>query len=60
MRDAVLLVSTVIVGLGLGLILWRELHDSAERRKVGLVRDSIEVLLPVVGTLALVVWVWSA
>ena len=60
MRDAILVVGTVLVGLGLLLILWRELSDAAARRKVGPVRDAFEVLLPVVATVALVVWVWAA
>jgi len=58
MRDAVLIVGTVLVALGLVLILWRELSGAAERRKTGALRDIFEVLLPVVATTALVVWVW--
>jgi hypothetical protein len=60
MRDAVLIVGTVLVGLGLALILWRELGNAAERRKVGPFRDTFEVLLPVVASAALVIWVWSS
>ncbi len=60
MTDAVLIVGTALVGLGLILILWRELANAAERRKVGPLRDTVEVLLPVVATVALVVWVWVA
>lgn len=59
MRDLVLIVATVLVGLGLALVLWRELVGAAERRLVGPVRDVVEVLLPVVATLALVWWVWA-
>ena len=58
MRDAMLIIGTILVGVGLGLILWRELASAADRRKVGVVRDVVEVLLPVVATVALVVWVW--
>ncbi len=60
MSDAVLIIGTVLVGVGLMLILWRELNNASERRKVGAVRDAVEVLLPVVATIALVVWVWTA
>ena len=59
MEDAVLIVATIVVGLGLVLILWRELTGAAARRRVGAVRDLVEVLLPVVATVALVVWVWA-
>ena len=55
-----LIVGTVLVGLGLLLILWREFGGAADRRKVGPVRDTLEVLLPVVATVALLVWVWVA
>ena len=60
MRDAVLIVGTLLVGVGLLLILWRELGGAAERRRVGRLRDTFEVMLPVVATVALVVWVWVA
>ncbi len=60
MSDAVLIIGTVLVGVGLMLILWRELNNASERRKVGAVRDAVEVFLPVVATIALVVWVWTA
>ncbi len=50
--------ATALVGLGLILILWRELAAAGERRKVGPVRDTFEVLLPIAVTVALVVWVW--
>ena len=53
-----LIIGTILVGVGLGLILWRELASAADRRKVGVIRDVVEVLLPVVATVALVVWVW--
>lgn len=58
MRDTVLIAGTVLVGLGLVLILWRELGNAAERRKVGRLRDTVEVLLPVAVAVALLVWVW--
>ncbi|MEA2001500.1 MAG: hypothetical protein U9N84_06400 [Actinomycetota bacterium] len=58
MRDFTLIVGTVVVGLGLVLVLWRELAGAGERRRVGPVRDVIEVLLPVAATLALLLWVW--
>jgi hypothetical protein len=58
MQDAVRIIGTVIVVIGLGLILWRELAAAGERRKVGPARDVAEVLLPIVATVALVIWVW--
>ncbi len=58
MRDATLILATVLVAIGLVLIMWRELADAGERRKVGPLRDTAEVLLPVVATVALLWWVW--
>ena len=58
MQDTMRIVATVVVGLGLVLILWRELAGADERRRVGPVRDTFEVLLPVAATAALVGWVW--
>ena len=59
MEDVVLVVATVIVGIGLALILWRELATAAERRRTGPLRDLAEVLLPVVLTVVLVVAAWA-
>jgi hypothetical protein len=59
MEDAVRLIATIILGLGLALILWRELSSSDERRRAGRVRDVSEVLLPVIATVALLAWVWA-
>ena len=58
MTDAVLILGTALVGLGLALILWRELAGAAERRQVGPMRDTFEVLLPIVAAVALIIWVW--
>ncbi|MGA9597337.1 MAG: hypothetical protein WBV06_14345 [Acidimicrobiia bacterium] len=58
MRGTVLVVGTVLTGLGLAMILWRELSGARERRRVGAVRDVVEVLLPLVAAVVLVVWVW--
>jgi hypothetical protein len=55
-----LILGTVLVGLGLLLILWREFRGAETRRKVGPVRDTFEVLLPVAAAVALVVWIWVA
>lgn len=60
MRDVVLVLATVMVALGLVLILWRGLSHATERRTVGPVRDTFEVLLPIAATVGLVVWVWIA
>lgn len=60
MRDAVLIVGTLLVAIGLVLIVWRELGGAAERRRTGAVRDTFEVLLPIVATVVLVVAVWVA
>ncbi|MCP4308200.1 MAG: hypothetical protein GY926_15610 [bacterium] len=60
MRDAVLVAGTIIVALGLVLIMWRELAGAADRRKVGAGRDTAEVLLPVLATVALLWWVWAS
>lgn len=58
MRDVALILGTLLVGLGLVMILWRELAGAAERRTVGPIRDTFEVLLPVVASVALLIWVW--
>lgn len=58
MRDVTLVIATVVVGLGLVMIVWRELADAEERRRVGPLRDMAEVFLPIVATVALLVWVW--
>lgn len=58
MRETVLVVSSLITGLGLALILWRELAGAADRRRVGAGRDVVEVLLPVIATVGLVWWAW--
>jgi len=60
MHDVTLIVATALVGSGLVLVLWRELAGAGQRRRVGPVRDLIEVLLPVAATLALLVWVWAS
>jgi hypothetical protein len=57
-ETAVLIVATILIGLGLSMICWRELSAGGARRKVGRVRNLIEVLLPIVAAVALVVWVW--
>lgn len=59
MEDAVRLIATIILGLGLALILWRELSNSDERRRAGRVQDVSEVLLPIIATVALLAWVWA-
>jgi hypothetical protein len=53
-----LFAGTALVVGGVVLILWRELRGASQRRQVGPVRDAVEVLLPVVATVALLVWVW--
>lgn len=58
MRDVTLVAGTVIVALGLVLIMWRELAGATDRRKTGQVRDTVEVLLPVVAMVSLLWWVW--
>ena len=60
MDDAILIAATAVVGLGLILILGRELAGAASRRQVGQLRDTVEVILPVVATVALLYWVWVA
>ena len=55
---AVLLVGSVLVIGGLVAIVARELGTHPERRLVGPVRESLEVLVPLVGAILLVVSVW--
>jgi hypothetical protein len=55
----VLVVGTGIVALGLVGVLWYELFAATERPQRGRVRLAVEVLLPVVGAVALLAWLWS-
>lgn len=55
----VLLVASFLVVGGMGVVAWRELATHPERRKVGRVRDVVEVLLPVVGVVVLVAVTWA-
>jgi hypothetical protein len=59
LETAVLIVATVGVVGGAAFVLHREL-TAPGRRRVGIVRDVIEVVLPIVGLLALVTLVWSS
>ena len=52
------LVGSVLVIAGLIAIVARELGTHPERRLVGPVRNGVEVLLPLVGAVALVIAVW--
>ena len=54
----VVLVGSVLVIAGLIAIVARELGTHPERRLVGPVRNSVEVLLPLVGAVVLVIAVW--
>lgn len=58
-ETTVLVIGTAIVVAGGALIAYRELA-STERRRVGPVRDLVEVLVPIVGLVALVVAVWAS
>lgn len=57
---AVLVFASLLIVGGMGVVAWRELATHPERRKVGRVRDVIEVLLPVVGIVVLVAFTWAA
>ncbi len=59
MQDTVRLVATIVVAFGLATILWGALSGAAERRTVGEVRGLVEVFVPVLTTVALLVWVWA-
>ena len=54
----VVLVGSVLVIAGFIAIVARELGTHPERRLVGPVRNGVEVLLPLVGAVALVIAVW--
>ena len=54
-----LVIATAIAVAGGGLIGFREL-TAPERRRVGPLRDLVEVLLPIAGLVVLVVAVWAA
>jgi hypothetical protein len=55
----VLVVGTGIVALGLVGVLWYELFPGPERPPQGRLRLTIEVLLPVIGAVALLAWLWA-
>jgi hypothetical protein len=54
---AVILGSVLLLG-GLGAVVVRELWSHPERRLVGRARDTVEVLLPLLGAIVLVAAVW--
>jgi hypothetical protein len=54
----VVIVGSVLAVVGLVAIVARELGTHPERRLVGSFRDAVEVLLPLLGAVALVVSVW--
>lgn len=58
LQVAVLVVATIVAVGGGAFVLYREL-SAPGRRRVGVVRDVIEVVLPIAGLLALVMLVWS-
>ena len=58
LEDAVLVAATAIIALGLALILWRELSAAGDRRRVGPLRDTMEVLAPILATVLLLIWAW--
>ncbi|MCL1692796.1 MAG: heme o synthase [Actinomycetia bacterium] len=59
-EKAALAVGSILVVGGMVAIVARELGTHPERRLVGRARDTVEVLLPFVGALALVFVVWGA
>lgn len=54
---AVIAGSVLLLG-GLGAVVARELWSHPERRLVGRARDTVEVLLPLLGAIVLVAAVW--
>ena len=56
---AVVVGSVLLLG-GMGVVVVRELFTHPERRLVGPVRDVVEVLLPLAGAAVLVAAVWVA
>lgn len=60
MRDVVLISGTFLVAAGLLWVLRLELSGAAARRRVGPVRDVVEVMLPALAMALLVWWVWVA
>jgi len=53
-------VGSVLLLVGLGAIVVRELFTHPERRLVGPVRNVVEVVLPLAGAIVLVVAVWTS
>jgi hypothetical protein len=53
-------VGSVLLLGGLGVIVARELFTHPERRLVGPVRNVVEVVLPLAGAIMLVVAVWTS
>lgn len=54
----ILTIATALALVGGAVVLRREL-TAPDRRRVGVVRDLIEVLLPIAGLVLLVILVWS-
>lgn len=59
LERVVLVLGTGIVALGLVGVLWYELFPGPEGPPQGRLRLTIEVLLPVIGAVALLAWLWS-
>ena len=57
LQTTVLVIATLVVAVGGALIAHREL-TAPQRRRVGVVRDVIEVAAPIVALVVLVVGVW--
>ena len=58
MQWAVLAVGSVIALIGMGAIVWRELGSPVDAPPGGRGRLALEVLIPAVGLLALILWLW--
>ena len=56
---AALVFGTLLIVGGMGVVAWRELATHPERRRVGRLRNILEVLLPVVGVVILVAITWA-
>ena len=57
--DIVILIIATALAVAGGVVVVRRELTAPDRRRVGVVRDLIEVMLPVVGLVVLVVLVWS-
>ena len=60
LQRIVLVIASVMAAVGMLAIVWRELVAPIDAPGVSRARLAIEVLLPVAGVAALLLWIWTS